>query len=146
MKIEKMTLADIPSVTGLATQLGYPNAESDIALRFCEIQKLEGHELLVAKLDSHEIAGWIQINQEAATLLVGPRADIAALVVDEKCRSLGIGKALINHAEAWARKNGLELVRVKSNVAREAAHRFYQREGFVLLKTSHMFSKILADQ
>jgi len=32
---------------------------------------------------------------------------------------------------------------VRSRVARERAHRFYEREGYALVKTSHVFEKPL---
>jgi GNAT superfamily N-acetyltransferase len=64
-------------------------------------------------------------------------------VVDEAHRSGGVGRALLGAAEAWAREHGCEVVTVRSRVARERAHRFYEREGYVRVKTSHVFSKPL---
>lgn len=136
-----MSLEDLTEVTHLAEQLGYPNTVEEVTQRFVEMINDPDYALFVAKTD--RVLGWIQINHEPKTLLIGPRADIAALVVDENSRSLGVGKALVKRAEEWARENKIELVRVKSNTKREAAHRFYQREGYTLAKTSHMFSKQL---
>lgn len=136
-----MSLEDLTEVTHLAHQLGYPNSVEEVTVRFHEIINDPAYALFVAKTD--KVLGWIQINHEPKTLLIGPRADIAALVVDENSRSLGVGKALVKRAEDWARENGITLVRVKSNTKREAAHRFYQREGYTLAKTSHMFTKLL---
>ena len=67
-----------------------------------------------------------------------------ALVVDERCRGRGIGAALMSEVERWARERGAVKLRVGSRTTREGAHRFYEREGYALVKTSHWFQKDLA--
>jgi len=141
MVIQKMTADHLLQVTKLGEQLGYPNNEEDIVVRFSKIGSSSEFGLFVAVSESGEVMGWIQVNEEPDTLLVGRRADISALVVDERYRKNGIGKALLSRAEEWVFARGLKLVRVKSNLARENAHRFYVREGYQLTKTSHMFTK-----
>jgi GNAT superfamily N-acetyltransferase len=64
-------------------------------------------------------------------------------VVDEKLRGLGLGAALVKAAEDWAKEKKLSLVRVRSNIIRESAHRFYQREGYHIKKSWHLFTKAL---
>jgi GNAT superfamily N-acetyltransferase len=141
MKILEMSREDLSDVIRLAAQLGYPDVRDGIEERFAEIKNTKRFALFVARSDQGRVTGWIQINVEPTSLLIGARADIAALVVDEKCRGLGIGKALLLRAEEWAKENQLSLIRVRSNVKREGAHRFYQREGYALAKTSNMFTK-----
>jgi len=46
-------------------------------------------------------------------------------------------------AEQWARVHGFALMRVRSNVVRERAHRFYEREGYARVKTQAVFRKAL---
>jgi GNAT superfamily N-acetyltransferase len=142
MELRAMRESDIPRVVALAGQLGYELPERDAEER---LRRLAGHPdygLFVAVREAF-VVGWVQVNREALALLAGPRADVAALVVDERVRSSGIGKLLLFRAEAWARENGLTTVRVRSSVRREAAHRFYHREGYALLKTGHTFEKVL---
>jgi ribosomal protein S18 acetylase RimI-like enzyme len=145
MRVEKMSANDLQAVAKLAAQLGYPNSVEEVEKRFSEIHKQEDYALFVAKSDANEVLGWVQINAESTSLLVGPRADVAALVVDEKCRSQGIGRALTQIAEKWAQSKHLTLIRVRSNISRQEAHRFYQREGYDLSKTAYMFTKTLVD-
>ena len=71
----------------------------------------------------------------------GLRANIGGLVVDEAHRSSGVGAELLAAAEAWARERAATKMVVRSRVTREGAHRFYEREGYVLVKTSHVFEK-----
>ena len=70
-------------------------------------------------------------------------AIIHGLVVDETLRSGGIGNELVDAAEAWARSTGATTIIVRSRVARQRAHRFYERIGYVEVKVSHTFSKPL---
>ena len=52
------------------------------------------------------------------------------LVADEAERSKGYGKALLDWLKDEARANGCAELQLISHTKREAAHRFYFREGF----------------
>lgn len=143
MKIRKMQEQDLEDVLNLAAQLGYPITLNDLTTRFIEIQKLDNYALFVAQLDTNIVAGYIQINHEPKTLLTGAKADVAALIVDEAYRGKCIGSQLLAAAEAWAKNQNVEIIRVRSNVKRLDAHRFYLREGFELSKTSNIFVKAI---
>jgi GNAT superfamily N-acetyltransferase len=65
------------------------------------------------------------------------------LVVDESVRSRGIGARLLERGEAWAQERGCRTMLVGTRITRERAHRFYERQGYDLLKTSHFFEKPL---
>jgi GNAT superfamily N-acetyltransferase len=89
------------------------------------------------------VIGWIDVGI-VHHLQVEPSGEIGGLVVSHACRSLGIGAKLVWRAEEWVRERGVTRVVVRSNVTREAAHRFYLREGYERTKTSAVFSKTLA--
>jgi GNAT superfamily N-acetyltransferase len=139
MKIRSMAKQDQPKVSELAAQLGYPVQARDLAERFELVQSSEEYALLVAESSDQKVVGYLQINTEPKTLLAGPRADVAALVVDEHHRGQGVGSALLKAAKEWAKQNKFEAIRVRSNAKRTDAHRFYLRQGFVLSKTSNIF-------
>ena len=141
--IDIMSEADLPDVRLLAEQLGYPIHLDDLTRRFKFLTNSAENELFVARKGNRHVVGWIHVGREMASLLADDRADIGALVVDSRSRSQGIGAQLLASAEKWAMKNHLKLVRVRSNVRREDAHRFYERQGYRLLKTGHMFTKEL---
>ena len=65
------------------------------------------------------------------------------LVVAEGQRSLGAGARLLAAAEEWARKRGCKGMSVRSNVIRERAHKFYERNGYEHYKTQKSFRKPL---
>jgi GNAT superfamily N-acetyltransferase len=54
------------------------------------------------------------------------------LVTDDIRRSEGVGRALIAHLEAIARKLGAGGLVLDSGTQRTQAHKFYFREGFVI--------------
>jgi GNAT superfamily N-acetyltransferase len=141
MEIKSMSEEDLEDVTKLSFQLGYPNSLLDVEQRFDEMKNDPRYALFVAKSD--KVLGFIQVNAEPGTLLVGVRADVAALVVDEDFRGQGIGSLLVKRAEEWARENQFPLLRVRTNVKRTDTHRFYEREGFELTKNAYMFVKKL---
>lgn len=138
-QIRHMKSEDLEAVTLLTVQLGYPNSHQEIKARFKRIEALPGYGLFVAKSNEGTVLGWVQINQEAETILTEAKAELTALVVDEKCRNQGVGAALLKRAEEWAKGNGLSLIRLRSSNHREGAHRFYLREGYE--QTGRTFKK-----
>ena len=99
------------------------------------------HALFVAESDGR-LAGWLQVS--FPRIFETPAsAEIAGLVVDENRRGAGIGPLLLAAAEGWARNRGCRAIRVRSNVVRERAHRFYEREGYGRMKTEQVFEKPL---
>jgi GNAT superfamily N-acetyltransferase len=86
------------------------------------------------------VIGWVHVYVDKL-LTVGPRAEIGGLVVDEGWRSRGVGAALMQRAERWARQKGCSRVVVRSNVLRSGAHVFYERCGYQLFKQQKVYSK-----
>jgi ribosomal protein S18 acetylase RimI-like enzyme len=142
IRIRPMRAADAARVAELTTQLGYPVATDELALRFADVGIRDDHELLVAVDPSDSSIGWIHVALHP-TLEVSGTAVINGLVVDESARSGGIGRELVDAAEAWARARGATSIVVRTRSTRERAHRFYRRIGFVEIKRSHIFSKPL---
>lgn len=70
-----------------------------------------------------------------------PVALMTTLVVDTKCRGRGIGRALLEVAEAWALANGAGRISLTSGTQRDDAHVFYARVGYE--RTGVRFTKKL---
>ena len=77
------------------------------------------------------------------TLESGEFVEIVGLVVDAAARGHGVGRALVAEAEAWVLEQGFDAIRVRSNVARDASHPFYENLGFARIKTQHAYRKAL---
>ncbi len=143
MTIERMSEKDIEDVTKLSEQLGYPNKVSDIKARYIEIKDLSDYSLYVARNSEGKVLGFVQVHAEALSLLEGSRANLGALIVDQRARGKGVGAALIKKAEEWARERGLHMMRVRTNIKRIEAHQFYEKQGYEINKTSHILTKKL---
>ena len=142
MRIRPMTPADAPIVADLTTQLGYPASPEETEDRIAALTaRPEEHAALVADDDGRAV-GWVHVRL-LTSLESGRKADIGGLVVDDDHRGAGIGAELLAAAEAWAHERGVTTMVVRSRIARERAHRFYEREGYALVKTSHVFEKPL---
>jgi GNAT superfamily N-acetyltransferase len=88
------------------------------------------------------VIGWTHVG--VSFLLEVPlRAEINGLIVSEASRSLGTGARLLEAAEDWARTKKCEGMSVRSNVIRDRAHAFYERNGYEHYKTQKAFRKPL---
>jgi GNAT superfamily N-acetyltransferase len=76
-------------------------------------------------------------------LVAPPSSELGGLVVASRFRGQGAGRAVLERAEAWSRRRGYARLRVRSNVVREGAHRFYEAIGYATAKTSRVFEKAL---
>jgi GNAT superfamily N-acetyltransferase len=86
--------------------------------------------------------GWVHC-AEHQLLETGRRCELLGLVVDARVRGRGVGRRLVTAAEGWAAARGLEQMAVRSNVARSDSHPFYERLGYVRVKTQHAYRKRL---
>ena len=136
MHIRAASDADLPAIARLMTQLGYPQDESVTRARVAA-SDAHGHVVFVAE-DDAAILGCIQVGA-VASLESEAFAQILALVVDEKARGKTIGARLVDAAAAWAAERGYAKLRVRTNVLRKDAHRFYESNGFRLLKEQRVY-------
>jgi len=141
LSIRRLTVDDAEAAAELCSQLGYPSSADDLRKRIDETSRRTDSVAFAALLNG-EIAGWIDASierhlQSAACAVIG------GLVVREDSRGAGIGKRLCLEIEEWARSKSIPVLRVRSQIIREDAHRFYLREGYRKVKTSVVFEKPL---
>jgi GNAT superfamily N-acetyltransferase len=141
--VRQMQADDVAAVADLTSQLGYPSSESEIRRRYDFIKDRWDARLLVAQPGERRVIGWIHA-QAAYLLEADPRAEIWGLVVAESARGTGAGRALVEAAEDWAVRLGLDTIAVRSNIVREHARGFYEHLGYSAVKTQHAFRKSLA--
>ena len=131
--IRQATQDDAATLADLVTQLGYPSRTEQMVTRLAKL--LPGEQaLLVAEIDA-AVVGMVHVNRWANVVL-DDMAEIMALVVDNKWRSQGIGRALLLAAEEWAREQACSTLQVRTNIVRQRAHGFYFCHGFRQVKTS----------
>ena len=142
VRVRRAREADIPQLAGLCGQLGYPSSVEEVSGRLKGIAAAPEHAVFVAEMIDGTLAGFLSAFV-MRTLESDAHVEVGALVVDAQQRSRRVGEVLMKHAEDWARENGCALVRLRSNVIRDAAHRFYERLGYEHYKTQKAFRKNL---
>ncbi len=133
--------ADAADIAGLNGELGYPSTADEAVQRLARIVASPADAVLVAERGGR-VVGWAHVALKPS-LVNAASAQLMGLVVTETERSAGVGRALLLEAEAWAEARGVERMMVASRMTRERAHRFYEREGYSLLKRSFIFEKTL---
>jgi GNAT superfamily N-acetyltransferase len=142
LKIRRARPTDAASIAELSAELGYPATTQQITARLLRLLPKTKHALFVAEVPGPRLVGWIHVS--AVNLIESDlRAEVNGLIVADAHRSLGAGAKLLAAAEDWARNCGCHAVNVRSNVVRERAHKFYERQGYEHYKTQKAFRKPL---
>lgn len=142
VKIRRARASDAERLAKLSGELGYPTTVEEMKKRFASLKPASRHLVLVAETRDAGVMGWTHISVQPL-LEVPLRAEVNGLVVGEGQRSHGAGWELLQAAEKWAKKQGCKSVSVRSNVIRERAHLFYERNGYEHYKTQKAFRKAL---
>ena len=142
VKIRRAKRSDFAQIAELAGQLGYPSTTTQIAQRFRTLKPPAMHAVFVAELPTKALAGWTHVSI-TPRIESGQCAEINGLIVADGQRSLGAGARLLEAAESWSRKRGCKSMSVHSNVIRDRAHKFYERNGYEHHKTQKAFRKPL---
>jgi len=131
--------SDGAEMARLAAELGYPQSVAEMTRRLTTLLADERHCITVAAA-GERLLGWLHV-EHRFSLEGGDRAEIMGLVVDSSARRNGLGRALVEAAESWARARGLPSLTVRSNAARELSHPFYEAIGYSRDKTQHVYRK-----
>ncbi|KRE89125.1 hypothetical protein ASG87_06195 [Frateuria sp. Soil773] len=134
-------LADAGEIARLSGELGYPVGAQEMAGRLAAILPHPMHRVSVVA-EGGTLYGWIAVERRL-TLEAGERIEIVGLVVSGAIRRGGVGRALVQDAERWARAQGFDAIQVRSNVVRTESHPFYERLGYVRRKSQHVYAKPL---
>ena len=140
LTIRTAVLGDSPGLAVLSGVLGYPVVEEALALRLGNLLTRNEDIVLVAEVAPGHVVGWLHGAQQEL-LESGRRCEILGLVVDAAYRGQGVGRQLVAAVEKWAATRGLEQIVVRSNVVRTESHPFYERLGYVRVKTQHAYRK-----
>jgi GNAT superfamily N-acetyltransferase len=130
---------DARRLSGLFAYLGHPIDEKSVRKNLAALKKA-GETPLVATLGK-DVVGLCGLSANVMIHRDAPLGRISPLVVAEEAQGRGIGRMLVEAAEAWMRREGCKLVEVTSNDRRAEAHAFYRHMGFE--RTSIRFEKKL---
>ncbi len=130
---------DAAALADLLGQLGYPAGAGAVESRL-ERLVIVGDRVIVAELDGR-VAGFAHLHVSPSIEYDRPAAKLSALVVAESLRGKGVGRALVQEAEAEARTRGCVLLFLTTAARRKDAHEFYAALG--LEETGKRFAKQL---
>jgi GNAT superfamily N-acetyltransferase len=143
LRIRQITPEDAEAASDLSAQLGYECDPTEMRTRIERLPLLPHRAVFVAELES-TIAGWIDAALECH-LQSEDAVVIGGLVVKAGHRGHGIGWRLCQAVEAWAHDINIKKIRVRSQIKRTEAHRFYLQRGYEQVKTSAVFEKPLIE-
>lgn len=123
----------LPQLTGRESELDRDRLKALLAF--------EHSHLLVLREEDGQVAGML-IVACYPILAGGLKAWIEDVVVDERCRGKGYGKALVSYAIEFARECGARSISLTSSPARVAANRLYRTLGFVRRETNVYLRKL----
>lgn len=137
--IRSASEADFPRVVGLIHRGAWGNSPEEPGPplpeayyeAFRAIESDPARAVMVAELGGR-VVGTFQFAAIPNLSHQGrPLAQIESVHVDESLRSRGIGEAMLRWAIDESRRRGCFRLQLTSNKGRKAAHRFYERLGFV---------------
>ena len=128
MAVRTIVNSDIPAALMLIGQLGYEMPQAELVRRLTAVLAHADHRVWVYD-DGGKAVGLLHAFFRPA-LDKPPEVMVQALVIEASQRSKGVGEALMQVAEGWAREKGCTSVALYSRVDRDRAHRFYERLGY----------------
>ena len=122
------------------TSLGY---DYDLEKQKAKIQAVlnDSTQMIFVAETNNKVVGYIHlVNYDV--IYADNFKNCLGLAVDNDYKRNGIGSALLNQAEIWAKENGAAGIRLCSGVEREKAHQFYQSQGYEVTKIQKNIKKI----
>src|SRR5258705_5992330 len=127
--VRRLTVDDTDQVAGMLEQLGYPQAESNVAERLQRWVEHPDGASFVWDERGH-LLGVIAAHIIPSFEKDGAWLRIVALAVGDAARGRGIGTSLVAAAETFGLMRGCSSVEVTSLRTREGAHAFYRALGY----------------
>lgn len=141
--VRKATLSDAFDIYNInKDSLGYDYAFEKQKRKIEVVLQDPTQALFVASADE-KVVGYIHlVNYDA--VYADNYKNVLGLAVLQAYKRRGIGTALLQTAEKWAKENGAFGVRLCSSAEREEAHRFYSSVGYTEKKVQKNFRKVFS--
>ena len=98
--------------------------------RLVEIVEGQSHVTLIARSDGRRVGFLLMLDDLPDEVTALPQAFVAYMAVDPEFRNRGVGRALLEAAEAEALRRGLPHMALMVTEENRAARRLYERAGF----------------
>jgi GNAT superfamily N-acetyltransferase len=145
MNVRSAEPRDFDAVTALLEELGRNPVTDEIRDRCRELYAAQvsdpAADHLVAENEDGEIVGFCSLHFRSRLNYSTPQAWVPDLIVRERLRGTGVGKALLEHAERRAIERDCWEITLESAHHRLEAHRFYV--AFGMRDAGKFFRKLL---
>ena len=109
-------------------EMGYQYSLDDTVQNITRLLSSNADKIFVAVSDGL-VVGYVHANNY--DLIYAPHMkNIMGIAVSSEYKQQGIGKALLQQVENWARETGASGIRLVSGATRTDAHAFYRHCGF----------------
>jgi GNAT superfamily N-acetyltransferase len=130
-EIRRIEYGELGQLAGILGQLtGTPPKLADMDKVYAAINSDPNYYLLGAFREGRLAGTIMAIVCYDLVNLCRPFMVIENVVVDEKCRGLGIGAALVGRAEELAMSRSCAYTMLVSGMKRKDAHQFYEAMGY----------------
>lgn len=129
LSVREAAPEDATRLAPLLGELGYPVDANGLASRMRRMFERDDQKVLIAEREGQAL-GLLALHVFPVLAYDRDLAMIMALVVTERARGLGVGRALIDRAEAIGKARGASRLMVTTHNRRADAHAFYERLGF----------------
>jgi GNAT superfamily N-acetyltransferase len=129
VSVRDATREDAPALAPLLGELGYPVDAAALRTRVERMLTRDDQRILIAESATTAL-GLLALHVFPVLAYDRDLAMIMALVVTERARGLGVGRALVDRADAIGKSLGASRLMVTTHVRRAGAHAFYERLGF----------------
>jgi ribosomal protein S18 acetylase RimI-like enzyme len=135
LSLREATADDLPAVLALYAQPGLDDGDvlsvEQAREVFAQFARYPSYRLFVACDTTDRVLGsYALLVMHNLAHRGTPSAIVEDVVVDQTCRSQGIGRRMMEHARTLAREAGAYKLALSSNQKRERAHAFYDALGF----------------
>ena len=134
MQIRTAMKTDIPAILSLYAQLEQDRENtvslSDATEIFRRMESYPDYHIYIAEQHGEAVGTFSLAIMDNLAHLGAKSGLIEDVVVDERHRGQGIGKAMMHYAMDLCRKNSCYKACLSSNLKRESAHHFYESLGF----------------
>jgi GNAT superfamily N-acetyltransferase len=126
--------SDLPELLRLYAQLGSSDTDvlelGEAQSRYFRIESYPDYKIHLALAGGAVVGTWSMLVMDNLAHKGLPTAIVENVVVDNSCRGMGIGQAMMLQAMRIAREKGCYKLALTSGQHRPEAHRFYEKLGF----------------
>lgn len=142
LELREAKIDDAIDIQRLNTaEMGYDYPIEKTRQQLMELLQHEDDKIFVAEVDG-VVAGYVHANNYEL-LYAPPMKNVMGIAVSSDYRRKGIGKALLERVERWAKETGAAGIRLVSGGSRIDAHSFYNSLGYGEGKPQLNFKKQL---